>query len=155
MTRNRDFLLALAIMVSTVPVQAQRETAGSQTNAIVQSIKAGNIGSVEVFGVPPDTLFRSNVTPEHLERIWDYKLIIRGPDALLKARAEELTTVLSSAAIQQSATKLNSLDVRWGSFFGPRRQKVSGLRLYTLMGLADRARSTTYRHRLVLISCLG
>jgi hypothetical protein len=117
MIRNRAYLIAVAILSSMVPAHAQSETAMAQIDAIVQSIKAGSVGSVEVFGVPPDTLFRTNVPPERLESLWDYKLTVRGLDGRLEPRAKELTVALKSAATQPSLTKLDSLDVRWGIIF--------------------------------------
>jgi hypothetical protein len=115
--RNRDFFLVTVILASAAPVCSQSEVGAVQINTIVQFVKTGNVGRVEVFGVPPDALFRANVTPERLDSLWDYKLTVRSLDARLEPRAEELTIALRSAAIQPSTAKLDSLDVRWGIVF--------------------------------------
>jgi hypothetical protein len=111
MIRYIAFVLATAS--AGLPGAHAQNNAQAQIDAIVQSINGGDIGAVEMFGVPPDAAFRANITPERLEGWWAYKLTVRG----LSLEPEKLRMPLSSAAIQPSNAKLNSLDVRTAIVF--------------------------------------
>ena len=117
MIRNRTLLLATALLLRGLPIHGQTEAAKAQVDAVVREIKAGNVARAELLGVPLDAQFRVNVTPDRLESWWDYKLIIRSLDALLRPRAEEVAVALGSAVIQPNTTKLDFLDVRCGVLF--------------------------------------
>ena len=104
----RNIALLLAAASAGVPAaSAQSGNAQTQIDAIVQSINGGDLGVVEILGVPPATLFRVNVTPKCLDSLWDYKLAVRGRCL----ESEKLRMALSSATIQPLNTKLDSLDV--------------------------------------------
>jgi len=112
MIRNVAFLLA-TVAAGVPAAHAQNGNAQMQIDAVVKSINGGDIGGVEIFGVPPNVAFRVNVTPERLESWWDYKLIVRG----LSLESEKLRVALSSTTIQPYSAKLDSLDVRTGIVF--------------------------------------
>lgn len=115
--RAKYFLLTTIMIVSTVPICAQSKTSGSQIDYFIRAVKTRNIESVEIFGVPLDALFRTNVTPERLEKLWNYKVVLRDSNAFLEVDAEELTPILRNVQIQPSATKLDFVDVRVGFVF--------------------------------------
>ena len=121
MTRNKYFLSATVVIVSTVASGAQSESLGSQIDYFAQAINTRNIGSVEIFGVPRDALFRTNVTPERLDDVWDYKIVLRDLNNHLELHPEDFTALLKTGEIQPSATKLDSVDVRFGFIFFAKR----------------------------------
>jgi hypothetical protein len=117
----------LFFLAMLLPVHAE-ESPKQQVDAIIQSLKAGDVARIEVFGVPPDLLFRSDFAPERLETGWDYKLTIRNLDSTMKPRADALAVALRSAAIQPS--RGHSLDVRRGVVLYPKTPE--GKRLASL-----------------------
>jgi len=111
MIRYIAFVLATAS--AGVPGAHAQNSAQARIDAIVRSVNGGDIGVVEMSGLPSDAAFRVNITPERLESWWAYKLTVRG----LSLEPEKLRMPLSSAAIQPSSAKLASLDVRTAIVF--------------------------------------
>ncbi len=57
---RKNYLPTVALVLLMSPVHSQDNLA-AQIDAVFQSIKAGDVASVEVFGVPPDALFRTSL----------------------------------------------------------------------------------------------
>ena len=81
MSKNMFFLLAAVLTSTFLPLNAQSDSARSQLEALVHSIEANDIVSVEIFGVPEDAVFAVNISPESLKNAWDYKVTLRLPGA--------------------------------------------------------------------------
>jgi hypothetical protein len=115
-TRRLIALLPAALVVFLLVLHAQDDSGRARIEAVVTSIRAGNVATVEVFGVPADALFAVNLAPASLEDAWDYKIILRFPSGL-EGRTEALTAALSSAVIRKSDRQVQTLDVRTGIAF--------------------------------------
>lgn len=123
MSKNMFFLLAAVLTSTFLPLNAQSDSARSQLEALVHSIEANDIVSVEIFGVPEDAVFAVNISPESLENAWDYKVTLRSPSAL-QSRVLALTTALRRAGVQPAAKKVEFLDVRTGVAFYSKAENV-------------------------------
>jgi hypothetical protein len=114
---KKTLLLLAAAMVNTfLPAHAQDNSAQSQLEALAHLIESDGIGSVEIFGVPEDALFAVNLSPESLEKAWDYKLILRSSGAL-QIRTQALEAAMRVAKLQPTGKKIQFLDVRMGIVF--------------------------------------
>ena len=84
----------------TTSVKAQVKTLTLETKVILlKKIQSNEIGMVEVLRIPTSNLFRVQITPEFLEKWWQYKLTIRRLDS---QQSGSLAKALSEANIQQT-----------------------------------------------------
>ncbi len=126
MSRKIFFLLAAVMVNALLPAHAQNDSARTQLEALAHSIGSEGISSVEIFGVPEDALFAVNISPESLEKAWDYKLTFRSPGAL-QTRTRALEAAMRLANPQASAKKVQFLDVRTGVVFYSRAESGKGI----------------------------
>lgn len=84
----------------------------SQIDSIAMELSNRNIGKIEILQIPPDILTRTDITPEMLEKGFEYKLTIR--DARGGVYREKLAELLKSLKVQPRS---EMADIRWGIIF--------------------------------------
>jgi hypothetical protein len=115
----RAFVIVILLFVattSTCDAQAEHMSAPisvqTRIGAIVSGLRSGEIVRVEILQIPPGVETRTRVTPDILERTYDYKLIIR--DLRGGAHSEGLRAAVASTSIAPST---DLADLRWGLIF--------------------------------------
>ncbi len=114
MSRFLRILLATQVFImgcGNAEPQKQPGIGKAQIDTLVQEMQAGRIGTVEILQIPASAVFRTRVTPELLEKWWDYKLTIRRLDY---PRIDKLAAALKAVTVQQGDT---GADMRWGVIF--------------------------------------
>lgn len=95
----------------------------SLMDAIASMLVNRDIGRVEILQIPPNVLTRARITPEMLERQFDYKLIIR--DMRGGEYREELAEAVKSTSIEPQS---EVPDLRWGMiFYDPNGNRVGAI----------------------------
>jgi hypothetical protein len=108
------FLLVAAISACNAQDASMStpNAAQPQTDAITSSLRSGRVVRVEILQIPPGVETRTRITPDMLERIYHYKLIIR--DIRGGAHGEGLLAAVASTSVTPSR---DAADVRWGVIF--------------------------------------
>jgi hypothetical protein len=83
----------------------------SRLDGLADAFRNRKVAAVEVLHIPAEILFRSAVTPEILEQLWQDKLTVRIIDDAL---AGQLTSALSNVVVRSAPGRW---DVRWGFIF--------------------------------------
>jgi len=92
-------------------VKADSQT-GSEVDGLVAKLAKGEIGRVEVLQIPPEVLTRTRITPEMLERQFDYKFTIH--DVRGGAYRKGLLEAMRSVEV---GPRSEMPDLRWGIVF--------------------------------------
>jgi hypothetical protein len=108
----------MLLLAGSIPAcsQAEKVKATSpvqpEVDAVAAKLGNGEIGRIEIFQIPDEVLTRTRITPEMLERQFDYRLTIR--DVRGGAYQQTLTEIMRSIAVQPTA---EMADLRWGVIF--------------------------------------
>jgi hypothetical protein len=84
----------------------------SQVDGLVAKLARGEIGRIEILQIPPYICTDIRTTPERLEMIFHYKLIIR--DIGFTVYRDKLLKAMKSVTVQPES---EIGDVRWGVIF--------------------------------------
>jgi hypothetical protein len=104
--------LALAFLVICSACGVSDDRVKSQhLSSLAAECKAGRIGRIEIFRIGSSKLFRTRVSPELLERWFEYKLTVTSLENL---NQRDLISTLESAVVRTSKVPA---DLRWGVVF--------------------------------------
>ncbi len=97
--------------------------AQSRVDVLAAKLEGNEIGRIEIFEIPPEVLTRIAITPEALEKQFDYKLTIR--DIRGGAYQAKLIEAMKSTVVQPRS---DMADIRWGIvFYGIDETRVAGV----------------------------
>jgi len=120
---NRIVLITLVVIIGCGRAHPSDDGGPirTQLNALAQELQAGRIGMVEILQISSSSIFRTQVTPELMEKWWDYKSTIRHIDG---SPRDKVVAALKSAVTQQGDPRP---DIRWGIvFYSAQEQKRIG-----------------------------
>lgn len=89
-----------------------KSQAHTQVEVITAKLDNYQIGRVEILQIPPYVLTRTRITPDMLEKQFDYKLTIR--DMRGGAYRDGLLEAMKSVVVQPES---EMADIRWGIIF--------------------------------------
>lgn len=84
----------------------------SQIDSIAIKLSKREIGKIEILQIPPEILTRTRITPEMLEKSFNYKLTIS--DARGGVYRSKLAELLKTLVVQPRS---EMADIRWGIIF--------------------------------------
>lgn len=118
----------LAVTISVIClcaplVLAQDETTTkARVDALVRASAAGGIDRIEIFRLPKGYESLTQVQPEDLESLWQYRMTIR---EVLAPKQELIARALGTANIHRSD---RTWDLRWGMvFYWPKDRRIVAL----------------------------
>jgi len=106
-----SLLLSITVFAGN-EIMKDKNQVQSQIDSIATKLFKREIGKIEILQIPPEISTRTRITPEILEKQFDYKLTIR--DARGGVYREKLAELLKSLVVRPQS---EMPDIRWGIIF--------------------------------------